>query len=61
MATSAIRNATRRPRLTTSAPILISFSFKLVSDQKGRELLDILTGLASFEGCALRSTVVPYS
>ena len=33
MATSAIWKATVRPWLTTLAPILISFSFKLVSDQ----------------------------
>ena len=33
MATSAIWKATVRPWLTTFAPILISFSFKLVSDQ----------------------------
>jgi hypothetical protein len=33
MATPTIWKATERPWLTTFAPILISFSFKLVSDQ----------------------------
>src|SRR6516225_12487800 len=33
MATSAIWKATQRPWLTIFAPILISFSFRLVSDQ----------------------------
>jgi hypothetical protein len=33
MATSAIWKATYRPWLTTFAPILSNFSFKLVSDQ----------------------------
>ena len=33
MATSAIWKMTLRPWLTTFAPILINFSFKLVSDQ----------------------------
>jgi hypothetical protein len=33
MATSAIWKATQRPRLNTFAVILISFSFKLVSDR----------------------------
>jgi hypothetical protein len=33
MATSAIWKMTRRPSLTTFTPILISFSYKLVSGQ----------------------------
>jgi hypothetical protein len=33
MATSAIWNATKRPWLTTFAPILMSFFLRLVSDQ----------------------------
>ena len=33
IATSAIWNATQRPWLTTFAPVLISFSLRLVRDQ----------------------------
>jgi hypothetical protein len=49
MATSAIWKTTQRPWLITFAPILISFSFKLVSDQS-------LTGSAADRGTTAAAT-----
>jgi hypothetical protein len=55
MATSTIRNATLRPWLTTFAPILISFSFRLVGEQSL-----IGSGVASVRrSCSARDARIP--